>query len=83
MDGILPYGPLTHDLLFLMHREILKGETGFPSGSIGAYVGDMKIVSGTRMDREPKVIHEGVSRSLVHEKMSEFIDWYNQSSTTN
>lgn len=70
--------PLTHELMFHMHREILKGETGFPSESIGAYVGDMKIVSGTRMDREPKVIHKGVSRSLVHEKMSEFIDWYNQ-----
>jgi len=70
--------PLTHELMFSMHREILKGATGFPPDSIGAYVGDMKIVSGTRMDREPKVIHKGVSRSLVHEKMSEFIEWYNQ-----
>ena len=70
--------PLTHDLLFAMHREILKGSSGFPPESIGAYVGDMKIVSGTRMDREYKVIHEGVSRALVDAKMSEFIEWYNQ-----
>ncbi|MGJ8653066.1 MAG: DUF4172 domain-containing protein [Opitutaceae bacterium] len=73
--------PLTHELLFLMHREILKGETEFPQDSIGAYVGDMKIVSGTRMDREPQVIHQGVSRALVREKMEEFIDWYNQCPT--
>lgn len=70
--------PLSHELLFTMHREILKGSTSFPAESIGAYVGDMKIVSGTRMDREPKVIHQGVSKALVHEKMTEFIDWYNQ-----
>jgi len=70
--------PLSHDLLFAMHREILKGSTSFPAESIGAYVGNMKIVSGTRMDREYQVIHEGVSKALVHEKMSEFIDWYNQ-----
>jgi len=50
---------VTHELLFRMHREILKGATGFPADSIGAYVGDMKIVSGTRMDREPQVIHRG------------------------
>jgi Fic family protein len=70
--------PLSHELLFTMHREILKGSTSFPAESIGAYVGDMKIVSGTRMDREPKVIHQGVSKALVHEKMTEFIEWYNQ-----
>jgi len=73
--------PLSHDLLYAMHREILKGSTSFPAESIGAYVGDMKIVSGTRMDREPKVIHEGVSKALVHEKMTEFIEWYNQCPT--
>ena len=56
---------------------ILKGTTRFPFESIGAYVGNMKIVSGTRMDREYKVIHEGVSRELVDEKMTEFIEWYN------
>jgi Fic family protein len=70
--------PLTHDLLFAMHREILKGASNFPAASIGAYVGDMKIVSGTRMDREYKVIHEGVSKARVDAKMSEFIEWYNQ-----
>ncbi|HKK18951.1 MAG TPA: DUF4172 domain-containing protein [Opitutales bacterium] len=73
------YGePLSHELLFTMHREILKGATGFPASSIGAYVGDMKIVSGNRMDREPEVIHKGVSHALVQDKMTEFIDWYNQ-----
>lgn len=72
--------PLSHDMLFAMHREILKGSTSFPAESVGAYVGDMKIVSGTRMDREVKVIHEGVSQPLVHEKMSEFLKWYNQCS---
>ncbi|NBB78932.1 MAG: DUF4172 domain-containing protein [Verrucomicrobia bacterium] len=73
--------PLTHDLLFTMHREILKGNTHFPSESIGAYVGNMKIVSGTRLDREVRVIHEGVSQALVYDKMTEFIDWYNQCPT--
>jgi len=72
--------PLNHDLLFRMHREIMKGTTGFPSESIGAYVGDMKIVSGSRLDREYKVIHQGVSKALVHEKMTEFIEWTNQCS---
>jgi Fic family protein len=72
--------PLSHDLLYKMHREILKGSTGFPAESIGAYVGDMKIVSGTRMDREYKVIHEGASKALVYEKITEFIDWFNQCS---
>lgn len=72
--------PLSHELLFEMHREILKGSTSFPAESIGAYVGNMKIVSGTRMDREYTVIHEGVSQALVHEKMTEFIEWYNQCS---
>jgi len=72
--------PLSHELLYEMHREILKGSTGFPTASIGTYVGDMKIVSGNRMDQEQKVIHQGVSKELVHEKMAEFIDWYNQQS---
>lgn len=72
--------PLSHDVLYAMHREILKGSTSFPEDSIGAYVGDMKIVTGSRMDRESKVIHEGVSKTLVHEKMAEFIEWYNQCS---
>jgi len=74
--------PLSHELLFAMHREILKGSTNYPAESIGAYVGNMKIVSGTRMDREYKVIHEGVSQERVLEKMTEFIDWYNQCSPT-
>lgn len=69
---------LSHDLLYAMHREILKGSTGFPRESIGAYVGNMKIVSGSRMDREQKVIHEGVSKELVYEKMTEFIQLFNQ-----
>jgi Fic family protein len=70
--------PLSHELLFEMHRQILKGSDSLPVESIGAYVGNMKIVSGTRMDRDPKVIHEGVSRDRVDEKMTEFIDWFNQ-----
>ena len=69
--------PLSHELLLTMHREILKGSK-FPKESIGAYVGDMKIVSGNRLDREYQVIHEGVSKELVHDKMTEFIEWYNQ-----
>jgi len=69
--------PLSHDLLYSMHRKILKGSR-FPAESIGAYVGDMKIVSGNRLDREPRVIHEGVPQELVHEKMTELIGWYNQ-----
>lgn len=71
---------LSHDLLHTMHREILKGSTSFPPESIGAYVGDMKVVSGTRIDREYQVIHEGVSQELVDAKMTEFIEWYNQCS---
>lgn len=47
---------LSHDLLFEMHRAVLLGASGFPEESIGAYVGDMKIVSGTRIDREQTVI---------------------------
>ncbi|MFU8848044.1 MAG: Fic family protein [Opitutales bacterium] len=70
--------PLSHELLFEMHRAILLGASGFPEASIGAYVGDMKIVSGTRIDREQTVIHEGVSKTQVHDKMTEFIEWYNQ-----
>ena len=73
---------LSHESLFAMHREILKGSTRFPTESIGAYVGNMKIVSGTRMDREVKVVHKGVSKELVHEKMTEFIEWFNQCPAT-
>jgi len=69
--------PLSHELLLSMHREILKGSK-FPEESIASYVGDMKIVSGNRLDQEFKVIHEGVSKDLVHDKMTEFIEWYNQ-----
>lgn len=69
--------PLSHDLLYAMHREIMKGSYEFPSESIGTYIGDMKVVSGRRLDREYEVIHEGVSKALVNEKMSEFIEWYN------
>ena len=68
---------LSHDLLFAMHREIMKG-ANFPSESIGAYVGDMKIVSGSRLDQEFTIVHEGVSKELVHDKMTEFIEWFNQ-----
>jgi Fic family protein len=73
--------PLSHELLYTMHREILKGSTGFPEASIGVYVGNMKIVSGSRIDREYKVLHEGVSQELVYDKMTEFIEWYNQCSS--
>lgn len=71
--------PLSHELLFQMHREILRG-SNFPDTSIGNYVGDMKIVSGNRLDQEYKVIHEGVSKQHVHGKMDEFITWFNQCS---
>ena len=60
-----------------MHQEILKG-ANFPPESIGACVGDMKIVSGDRLDREFTVVHEGATKELVQEKMSEFIEWFNQ-----
>lgn len=69
--------PLSHDLLESMHREILKG-SGFPEESVGCYVGDMKIVSGKRFDHEYRVIHEGVGKDLVYDKMTEFIRWYNR-----
>lgn len=69
--------PLRHELLFSMHREIMKG-ANFPDESIGVYVGNMKIVHGRHLDREPKVIHEGVGRDQVHERMTEFIEWYNR-----
>ncbi len=68
---------LTHDLLYTMHREILKG-SHFPPESVGAYVGNMKIVSGDRLDRESIIVHEGASKDLVLEKMTEFITWFNQ-----
>jgi Fic family protein len=68
---------LSHDLLLSMHREIMKG-ANVPAESIGNYVGDMKIVSGHRLDQEYTVVHEGVSKELVHEKMTEFIEWYHQ-----
>jgi len=70
---------LNHGILQSMHREILRG-SGFPESSIGSYVGNMKIVSGNRLDQEYKVIHEGVSNEFVQEKMTEFIQWYNQCS---
>ena len=72
--------PLSHELLYRMHRQIMKGTTSFPSESIGAYVGNMNIVSGNCMDQERKVVHQGVSKELVYEKMTEFIKWYNQCS---
>jgi Fic family protein len=72
--------PLSHDLLLSMHREILKGSR-FPDESIGVYVGDMKIISGSRLDREYQVIHEGVSKDLAYDKMTEFIEWFNQCSS--
>jgi len=68
---------LSHDLLFSMHREIMKG-SNFPPESIGVYVGDMKIVSGNRVDQGYRIVHEGVSKELVHEKMTEFIEWFNR-----
>lgn len=68
---------LSHDQLWAMHREIMKG-ANFPPESVGAYVGDMKIVSGGRLDREDSVIHEGVPKELVYEKMTEFIEWFNR-----
>ena len=68
---------LTHDLLHSMHREILK-DSNFPAEQIGAYLGDMKIVSRDRLDRDLTVVHEGAPKELVHEKMSEFIDWFNR-----
>lgn len=73
--------PLNHELLKSMHREILRGSS-FHESSIGTYVGDMKIVSGNRLDQEYKVVHEGVCKDEVDEKMTEFIKWYNQCPTT-
>lgn len=71
--------PLTHQLLKSMHRKIMQG-SDFPDSSIGQYMGDMQIVSGNRLDREPEVVHQGVSKELVKEKMSEFIACFNNSS---
>jgi len=69
--------PLTHELLWEMHREIMKGTTEVPPESIGTYVGDMKVVSGRRLEQEFEVVHEGVPKDAVMERMAEFIDWYN------
>ena len=71
--------PLSHEFLRSMHREIMTGSK-FPDQSIGVYVGDMKIVTGNRLDRDYVVVHEGVGKDHVHEKMTEFIEWYNQCS---
>lgn len=68
--------PLTHELLHAMHRELMEG-SDFPGESIGAYVGDMKVVSGRRLDREYRVVHQGPGREAIHGKMTAFIDWYN------
>lgn len=69
--------PLSHDLLWDMHREIMKGTTEFPPESIGTYVGDMKVVSGTRLDLDYELVHEGVPSETAMERMAEFVDWYN------
>jgi Fic family protein len=74
---------LNHDLIQSMHRETLRGSDS-PNSSIGTYVGNMKITDKTLGDDswalECKVVHEGVSKDLVQEKMTEFIHWYNQCS---
>ena len=71
---------LSHERLLAMHRELMNG-SDFPAESVGAYVGDMKIVRGHRLDREYEVVHEGASKGEVHDKMSEFIECYNNAST--
>lgn len=72
--------PLSYEMLFSMHREMLKGSK-FPAESIGTYMGDMKIVSANRLDQELRIIHEGVNKELVHDKMTEFIEWYNNTTS--
>jgi Fic family protein len=72
--------PLTHDLLKEMHRRLFEG-TGMPEDQRGVYVGDMRLVSGGRVDREPTVEDEGVPAEQVDEAMGEFVDWFNAEST--
>ena len=67
---------LSHERLLSMHRELMSG-SDFPAESVGAYVGDMKILKGHRLDREYEVVHEGVGKDEVHDKMTEFIQCYN------
>jgi Fic family protein len=68
---------LSHQRIKSMHKMILKGSS-FSDSSIGNYVGDMKIISGNELYDEYEIIHEGVSKNLVVNKMTEFIKWFNQ-----
>lgn len=69
---------LTHEMLFEMHRILLSGSS-YPAMSVGAYTGDMQVISNPRFGVE-QIMDRGVPASNVHAMMSAFIERYNEES---
>ena len=71
--------PLTDALLREMHRSLFEGSE-MPEGQRGVYVGDMQLVSGRRLDREPIIEDLGMPKERVGEAMAEFLEWFDHDS---
>ncbi|WP_346189215.1 Fic family protein, partial [Rubritalea halochordaticola] len=69
---------LSHDMLYEMHRILLLGSP-YPEKSIGAYTGDMQIISNPKLGEE-RIMDRGTPASVVHAHMNDFIDSYNRES---
>lgn len=71
--------PLGDDLIKQMHQRLFDG-SDMPDGQRGAYLGDVRLVSGRRLDQEPVIEDLGMPRDRVDQAMGEFVAWFNRES---
>lgn len=67
--------PLSHEMLFSWHNNLMLGNPKVEAGKYRTYKEDMQVVSG-RIDK-PKVHFVAPPSARISQEMNQFIDWFN------
>lgn len=68
--------PLSHEMLFSWHDNLMLGNSKIKAGEYRTYKEDMQVVSG-RIDK-PEVHFVAPPSSRISQEMNKFIDWFNR-----
>ncbi len=72
--------PLTHEMLWEWHAMLFKEWSSLSSGHYRTHPEPMQIVSGRHDD--PKIFFEASPSKNIHHEMTQFIEWFNSSSSS-
>ena len=68
--------PLSHEMLFSWHDNLMLGNPKIKAGKYRTYKEDMQVVSG-RIDK-PKIHFVALPSSRIPQEMNQLIDWFNR-----